>query len=237
MNKRCLILLSLLVSLVATEQMVVAVESRNRLIAKAESAFKTFKEDMSCLFSRKKKCTNKQKARIAAEAIGLVVTVAVLTTTGLAIRKGVINRRIRKHQQVSEFEKQQLLDDYPAIKELGIDPDNIISLQIFNTYNSPLYNKFGADFKLWGDGKGFEFTFFYDNSKAFIVTVKNLEDIPESISKASYKESSLSEIKYKRNEKREWEGKAEEPSYYKDLRKSNPARYKTLRIMNISESF
>ncbi len=76
MNIKRILLAFTLTSLVATLPIMAALESNNR-VGQAESAFKTFKKDIKCAFSREG-CTREQRIRMAKRGLKLLGAVALL---------------------------------------------------------------------------------------------------------------------------------------------------------------
>ncbi len=76
MNSKHILLGFTLVSLVATGPIMAVVESNDK-VEQAESAFKTFKKDIKCAFSREG-CTRAQKVRMAKRGLKLLGAIALL---------------------------------------------------------------------------------------------------------------------------------------------------------------
>ncbi len=113
MNKKRIILASLIVALVATEPIaiVVAAQPSREKIEEANSAFKTFKNDMRCMFSRTKKCSPEQKRRIKKQALVLISTLIVLglSTAGRLYLLKTNTKKIPDWELVAQsLEKQRI---------------------------------------------------------------------------------------------------------------------------------
>jgi len=76
MNIKHILLTFTLLSLVATEPIMAAVE-RNEKAKQAESTFQTFKKDIKCAFSRKG-CSREQKIRLLKQGLTLLGAVTLL---------------------------------------------------------------------------------------------------------------------------------------------------------------
>ena len=107
----------MLISMGTTELTITAAPPSKAKIKEVKSMYKTFKDDMSCLFSRTKKCTPEQKKRIRIEALALI---SILIVLGFSATIGM--PRLIKHKKAglvtlfdgpskgySEEQKQMLL--------------------------------------------------------------------------------------------------------------------------------
>ncbi len=67
-------------------------ESKVARVDRLNKAYRTFQEDMRCMFSRKKKCTTEQKKRIA-KTVSVLVSLVALTGIGVYVGYRVVRAR------------------------------------------------------------------------------------------------------------------------------------------------
>ena len=101
MNTKNIILALTLISTGAIEPTMAATPLRSARIKQADSAFKTFKKDMKCMFSRTKKCSPEQRRRIKRKGLALIGALAVL---GLGITAGVLGWKEYKERNKTNDE-------------------------------------------------------------------------------------------------------------------------------------
>ncbi len=110
MNIKNTILAFMIVSVIATEPVMAAVESKDK-VEQAKTALKTFRKDIKCVFSREG-CTREQKIRLAKQGLGLLTVIAVLGGGGWLAWKS----RVKKREETEAERRQQSEREHQAQK-------------------------------------------------------------------------------------------------------------------------
>ncbi len=125
MNIKNKILAFMLVSVIATEPVVAAVESKNK-VEQAKSTFKTFKKDVGRIFTRKG-FTRKRKIRLTKQGFGLLSVVAFWYGFRIVREPSASNRKkpipATRPWNPEETQRENIWEDHFYIEEV----DSIIT--------------------------------------------------------------------------------------------------------------
>ncbi len=121
MNIKNTILAFMLVSVIATEPVVAAVESKNK-VEQAKSTFKTFKKDVGRIFTRKG-FTHKRKIRLTKQGFGLLSVIAFWYGFRIVREPSASNRKkpipATRTSEPKETKREDTWEDYEYKKEVN----------------------------------------------------------------------------------------------------------------------